>query len=52
MKENTVLLLVAEAGLFGLAAISLAKGDQQLASVAAGAFVGVLAGHLNGSQKV
>ena len=51
MKENTILLLVAEGGLFGLAAISLFKGDKDLASMAAGAFVGVLAGHLNGQQK-
>ena len=51
MKDNTILLLAAEGGLAVLAIAGLCTGEQQLAYTAAGAFVGVLAGHLNGTQK-
>lgn len=52
MKDNTILLITAEAGLMLLAVAGLCTEEQQLAYTAAGAFVGVLAGHLNGTQKV
>jgi hypothetical protein len=50
MKDNTIILLAAEAGLFGLAAIGALLNELALAYTAAGAFVGVLGGHLNGNQ--
>jgi hypothetical protein len=50
MKENTLLLLTAEIGLVLLAIAGLCTEEQQLAYTAAGAFVGVLAGHINGRQ--
>lgn len=50
MKDNTLLLMTAEIGLMVLAVSGLATGQEQLAYTASGAFVGVLAGHLNGRQ--
>lgn len=46
-----MLLITAEAGLIALALTGLCTEQEQLAYTAAGAFVGVLAGHLNGTQK-
>lgn len=46
-----MLLVTAEAGLIALALAGLCTEQEQLAYTAAGAFVGVLAGHLNGTQK-
>ena len=51
MKDNTLLLMTAEFGLMALAIAGLCTGQEQLAYTAAGAFVGVLAGHLNGTQQ-
>ena len=51
MKDNTLLLLGAEAGLLALAIAGLCTGQDPLAYTAAGAFVGVLSGHINGQQK-
>lgn len=50
MKDNTILLLVAEGGLLALAIAGLFCGENRLAYAAAGAFSGLLAGHLNGRQ--
>lgn len=51
MKDNTLILLVAECGLIALAVAGLVCGVDDLARYASGAFVGVLAGHINGQQK-
>lgn len=50
MRDNTIVLIVAELGLLVLAVAGLALGNEDLSLVAAGAFVGVLGGHLNGLQ--
>ena len=50
LKENTMLLLTAEIGLCVLAIAGLCTDNEQLAYTASGAFVGVLAGHINGRQ--
>jgi len=46
-----MLLITAEVGLMMMALAGLCTGQEQLAYTASGAFVGVLAGHLNGTQK-
>ena len=51
MKDNTLLLLSAEVGLLALAIAGLCTEQEQLAYTASGAFVGVLAGHINGVQQ-
>ena len=51
MRENTLLLLTAEVGLLILAVAGLCSGVKELAYTASGAFVGVLAGHINGRQQ-
>jgi len=50
VKDNTLLLMTAELGLMVMAVAGLLTGNEQLAYTASGAFVGVLAGHLNGRQ--
>jgi hypothetical protein len=50
MKDNTILLIVAEAGLITLGIAGLCTHNEPLAYTAAGAFVGVVSGHLNGAQ--
>lgn len=52
MRDNTLLLLVAEVGLLLMALTGLVTGENRLAYMAAGAFSGLLAGHLNGAQAV
>lgn len=51
MRDNTLILLFAEGGLLAIALAGMAFGYEDLAHVAAGAFVGVLGGHLNGVQR-
>lgn len=50
MKDNTLTVIVAEAGLGGIAVVALIMGDMTIAAAAAGALAGVVGGHLNGSQ--
>ena len=50
MRENTVLLVVAEGVLTVLGVVGLCVGEPQLAYTAAGACAALLAGHLNGRQ--
>lgn len=52
MKDNTILLLVAELVLAALGVAGLCTEQQELAYTAAGACGALLAGHLNGQQKV
>ena len=52
MRENTLLLLTAEVILAALGIAGLCTGQEQLAYTAAGACGALLAGHLNGQQKV
>jgi len=51
MKDNTIVLIVAEVGLMLLGAVAMLMGHLGIAGTAAGAFVGLVAGHLNGTQK-
>lgn len=51
MKDNTVLLMTGEIILGVMGCIALCTGNNELAAVSAGAFVGLLAGHLNGTHK-
>ncbi len=51
MKDNTLLLLAAEAMLMVLGCVGLFCGEAPLAYTAAGAAGALLAGHLNGVQK-
>jgi len=51
MKDNTIVLVVAEMGLFGLAVVGAFLHEIALCYTASGAFVGVLGGHLNGDQR-
>ena len=50
MRDNIILLLVAEGVLLGLGVTGLCVGESQLAYTAAGACAALLAGHLNGKQ--
>ena len=52
VRENTLLLLTAEVILAALGIAGLCAGQEQLAHTAAGACGALLAGHLNGQQKV
>lgn len=51
MRENIVLLLLAEVVLAALGIAGLVTGEPALAYTAAGACGALLAGHLNGTQK-
>ena len=51
MKDNTIVLIVAEAGCLAVALLAMCLGEQTLAAGAAGALVGVVGGHLNGTEK-
>ena len=51
MKDNTMCLLTGEVILGVMGTVAVVLGQNELASVAAGAFVGLLAGHLNGTHK-
>ncbi len=50
MQDNTVVLIVAEVFLGILGIVSLYLGQKDLAEISAGAFVGLVGGHLNGRQ--
>ena len=52
MKDNTVLLIVAEIVLAVLGGIGLCTGQEALAYTAVGACGALLGGHLNGTQGV
>ena len=51
MKDNTIMLIVAEVGLLALGLVGVCIGQEPLAYTAAGAFVGLVSGHLNGYQQ-
>lgn len=51
MKDNTIMLLCAEIGLIVLGIAGLLTENEPLAYSAAGAFVGLVGGHLNGYQQ-
>jgi len=50
MKDNTLLLMLAEIVLALLGVAGLCTGQEQLAYAASGACAALLAGHLNGRQ--
>lgn len=48
MKDNTIVMLAAVAGLSALGCLAIAVGDTTIAAGAGGALAGLVGGHLNG----
>lgn len=50
MKDNTCVMIVAEIGVTALACVALMIGQFEIAAACAGGMIGLVGGHLNGSD--
>ena len=51
MKDNTILMLVAELAVCCMSVAAMCNGQVELAAVGVGAMAGMIGGHLNGTHK-